>query len=297
MKRPSMNLIYHPQALVRIGGRHLSQSLNGQDHAIVGHHDRAVVLVVADGVSTYYDRNRHQLHGRNEVASWLAAEVALSASLSALDKDVAPERVVDDVALALHGAFHPLWRALGLERGQIGLMSTLLLAIVTPTWTGIYASGDGYWGVTLPVWEGSAPPDTGIVKGEALVDVLRPDGVGVFGSQTGLHVKNLATIQARLDAKAVRDGLRPVLLCPQPVLAVHIATDGLEDEQGLLTKLRRGPCRHKDEVEEALKRPKDSDDLAVAWTFTRFPGMLGEAELPVHNPALSAMSNSEVAHG
>lgn len=285
------NPVYQPCALVRTGGRHREQAVNGQDHAVVGHHASAVVLCVADGVSLIVGGGQQQ-HSRNEVGSWLAAEVALTAALRALDKGTKPESVVDSVAGALHRSFNRLWTEIGLQHGQLGLTTTLLLAIVTPTWTGIYASGDGYWGVTLPVWDG-APPDLASIQGEALVETVRPDGAAVFGCQTRQPVRNLASVQARLDAAAVRSALRPVLLCPQPVLAVHIATDGLEDERPLLDKLRRGPCRAKNEVEGTLERPESSDDLALAWTFTRVPGMFGEVE--ARPQALDSRSEA-VAH-
>lgn len=286
----TINTVYQSEALVRLGGRHRSKNINGQDHALAAQHRSAVVLVAADGVSTYTDGDDRKRHGRNEVGSWLAAEVALRASTRALAQGLAPDCIVDYVALALHRAFCPLWGELGVRRGQIGLSTTLLLAIVTPTWTGIYASGDGYWGVVLPVWDDMAP-DTSCIHGEALVDAMRPDAAAVFGSRTGQPVGRLASQEARHDAAAVRAALRPVLLCPQPVLACHVATDGLEDEPEVLDAIRRGPCRARRQVEQLLERPKDSDDLAIAWTCTRTPGLFGESE-----PRPLAPHGEEVAH-
>jgi hypothetical protein len=142
------------------------------------------------------------------------------------------------------------------------------------------------------------PPDSGVVKGEALVDIHRPDGVAVFGQKTGQPVGQLVSHQARLDARAVREALRPVLICPQLVLSAFVATDGLEDENklgGLCDKLRRGPCREPEQVLASLKRPEGSDDLAVAYTHSRVAGMFGEIQLPTAETSAPAQTEG-VSH-
>lgn len=70
-----------------------------------------------------------------------------------------------------------------------------------------------------------------------------------------------------------------VLKYDGPVLAVHIATDGIYDEPEARQFTAQYPVREKRTLEALLKREANCDDLAVAWVATRWPGLLGDEEV------------------
>lgn len=270
-----MGALYYHVAEVRVGGSHLRRGHNGQDHAVVRSSEDAVVLAVADGIGGVRDGGS-VVASRNEVASWLAAELAAKTALAHIGAGGGFDSLPDAVGAALHGCFHPLWGSLGRRVGEYGLGTTLLLAVLTEERTQIWLSGDGYWGVLLPP---QASPSAVTLHDRALAGA----GPNVLRFTGGVHESSfdetITTIARRSDPSQAIASLRPVLVCEGQVLAAYVATDGLRDEPRLMQMFGDCPIRRRQTFQDLLVRGEQSDDLAVAWACTRVPGLLGEVEL------------------
>lgn len=263
---------FHADILVRQGVSHHSRGLNCQDHAIARHSDHGVVLVVADGVSSVRE-GAERVPSNNEVGAWLAAEVAAGATLAAL-----ADGAVDDIPTRVGEAFHqtlgPLWTAIGKSRGRYGLVSTLLVAVVTDRVTKIWASGDGFWGVILP---GDVDAAHGLDGAPGIeCESLSVAGNNTYaGAEHAAGFRETATTAARRGATAVTEQLRQVLSFHGPVLAAHVATDGLVDEGDARRLVQRSLVARRATLEAMLTRPDHSDDLAVAWACSRAAALAG----------------------
>jgi len=259
---------YYHRAIVRVGERHRAEALSGQDHAVSLACDEGIVLAVADGVSIVGGE-----HSRAEAGAWAIAELAAAGALAALKRGLGePGAIKVEVATAIAAGLWPLWRVLG-DRGQAGLVTTLVVMVVTPTWTHAWASGDGYWGIVLP--DVARPP----VTGESLKAKLRGDHVWIGGAR---HVASLGRLAStaparRADELAAREAvlhqLRPVLSCGASVLGAYVATDGLRHEE-VLAELLLGVVNEPSVLHASITRPAGCDDLGVALVGERFPGMI-----------------------
>jgi hypothetical protein len=261
---------YYHRAIVRMGESHRAAALSGQDHAVALACDEGIVLAVADGVSIVGGE-----HSRAEAGAWIIAELAAAGALAALKRgSVEPAAVKVEAATAIAAGLWPLWRTLG-TRAKAGLVSTLVLMVVTPRWTHAWASGDGYWGIVLPA--GSARHER--VVGESLAAKLMGGHQWIGGARHVSHLGLLAsTAPARRDDEvsarlAVLDQLRAVLSCSAPVLGAYVATDGLRHEKQL-AELLLSPANSPESIFGAIQRPADCDDLGVALAAERFPGMV-----------------------
>lgn len=268
--RPTSDLDhrFYASSIVRTGGKHKDRGENGQDHALVRRTERGFVLAVADGVSTCTDSAGFRMRTRCEVGSWLVAEVASAAAERALASGVAPGEIGSAVAAAIARAFGPLWAEIGRERGKIGLCSTLLVAVVTADEAHVWASGDGFWGVIVPQ---DAPAGA--------MEIVSPRAIGRtpdhFSDRfyaAGRHtpvINRLATTAARRDAASVEAELEHVLAFHGRAVAVHIATDGLQDHPALDERARTLALQSKGELEALIVDGDHTDDLAIAWVAER----------------------------
>lgn len=272
-----LEVSYYASRLVLQGEGHRADRTNGQDHAVVLRSPAGIVLAVADGVSRCRDEGGAFVSSRCEVGAWIAAEVAAATALEALDAGVEIDRLMGPVGLALAATLGPIWARLGRQAKQ-GLCSTLLVGVVTPHDARIWASGDGAWGVVLP-----PKPDTrGSVICHHLSHVGRAAGGAGYvfaGGHEARGFARTATTEARVSAAAVEQELELVLRCDGPVLALHVATDGIFDEMPGRSQLAWAPLRSKSDLEGQLQRDPSCDDLAVAWVASRFPGLFGEEEV------------------
>lgn len=261
-------------SLVRQGGRHRADHRNNQDHAVALSCSAGVVLAVADGVSSL-PAGKRRLPTQTEVGAFLVAEVAARAALDALVRGVRdPKALKQAAASSLVEVVGPLWRHLGLGAAH-GLYSTLILAIATPSWARVWAAGDGAWGVVLG--PGTAP-SVACADPEQLLTFA--EGSSRHG---GRHLDGLDDCVARAasrDVVHVGSLLEPVVLVDRRVTALWVATDGLRDEPEALELLRR-PVRDAGALTRALRRPADSDDLAVAFTATRRDELTRDASVHI----------------
>jgi len=234
-----------------------------QDHATARSHPAGVVLAVADGVSRVDGLASHA-----QVGAYLAAELAAEGALMALRRELGPCDTRGQAAAALHHGLHGLWTELPRERAFRALASTVLLAVVTPTWSTIWCSGDGAFGVIAPA--------STVISGE---DIERhPIGaefVACVGARHYERHDELAPLTARRGpASAVRD-LRTMLFAEGPILGAYVATDGLRHEIELARRLRLPMRVDAVTAQTVLARPPGCDDLAVAWAAERVAGGLG----------------------
>lgn len=265
-------------SLRRVGARHLAAGANCQDHAVARACQHGLVLAVADGVSDVGDGQ-----SSSEVGAWIAAEIAgnsVIGHLKATQGRTCAADVREQLATDLHTGLWPLWTVLGRRRGRAGLLSTLCVAVVTPGWSRIWAAGDGRYGLI----GGAADvfgPDPRCRTWNVRHVQLSERAAAVIGEReeagfahfvTGVADGDVPRSGSERIATIVHD-LQEVAGCVGPTLAVHVATDGVFDESGVLAALDR-PVRD-DEVRQRLSREPVDDDLAVAWAAERLPNSLG----------------------
>lgn len=264
--------LYYTGSMTHIGGAHKARNINGQDHAVALACRQGIVLAVSDGVSIV-DRE----HSRAEVGAWLTAELAAAAALAALQRGAEPGEIKGEVAAALVAGLGPLWARLG-RRAHAGLTTTLVLLVLTPSWTQVWASGDGCWGLLtargarldlLRVGGGEVRQVPGAeARGDAV-----PGNVATVGQRHLPRLFELASTEAARDLDAVLAQLQCVLSYGGQAVGAYVATDGLRDEPALEVALR-APCTSRARLTEQLQRASDSDDLGVAWCAERFPGLI-----------------------
>jgi hypothetical protein len=254
--------LYHSH-LISIGDRHLRRGRNCQDHALARAVSAGAVFCVADGASNYEDDRGATVPSHNEAGAIIVAEVAVTAALAGVAAGLDGDAVHQLVCTELAASLRHLWRILG-SRGQGVLGTTLLLGVVTPEWSRIWASGDGEWGLYLP-----RRANLGNLRGPNLLDTQFSDGTtSVRGGCHTPRLKGTAACAARKGGDAVAEAFPVALAFDGPVLGGWIATDGLRDEPELQAQLRRTPPRDKTALEAVLRRPSHCDDLGIAWAVT-----------------------------
>lgn len=275
---PELPRLYH-SSLIRQGGSHRADGRNCQDYAVTAECEQGTVLVVTDGASRYHDEQGFKVPSFNEAAAVLVGELAARAAIEGLRSTKFPDAIRDLVAHLLHASLAPLWSTLGEVRGRRILGCTLLLGIVTESWTRIYVSGDGSWGVHL------APDvNTDSLVGKGLVVAERG---GIVSARGTLHTPKLgaiASMEARTSPEAVIEALPLALAVDAPVLGAWVSTDGLRDEPAVQRLIQAKPLVSSTVLREALEAPAHGDDLALAWASDRIASLLLDTAAPVARP-------------
>lgn len=269
------NANYYVSRFVMTGGKHRRRGLPGQDHAEVQGCDQGVVLVVADGVSVV-----GQEFSRAEIGAYLAAHLACRAALEGVEAGEDLGGLKGRIGAALYHGLRGLWTEMPSHALAPALSSTLLVAVVMPERTAIWASGDGCWGVC-------APPTTRVEVSK----LTRPTPVGWSTSPTPcgqaivvggtLHTQLMgktAVTESRRSPEDAAAQLELMLLAKGPVFGAYVASDGLADEPNVARVLQQ-PVRSRSAVEDSLIRGDRGDDLGIAWAAERFPGLLGLGDI------------------
>lgn len=267
----SVRGVFVAGALVAPGAK-VAEGYAPQDHAAVRVHDAGVVLAVADGVTLVEGRPSCA-----QVGAYLCAELAAEGALTGLRRGASPGDTRGQAAAALHHGLLGIWTELPREAAWRALASTTVLAVVTSTWSAIWLSGDGAFGLIAP-----ASTKVHGIEGQPVAGDPR---FAVFAGarQVDLHGE-LASLNARRSVGAAAGDLRTMLYADGPVLGAYVATDGLRHEAALERRLRY-PVRTEEAARALLVRPSGCDDLAVAWASERQPGLLGVGELAEEEPS------------
>lgn len=255
--------LYGSAKLTIPGGRHLTQAENCQDHAAKAECEQGVVVAVSDGVSKMKVDSGETVTTHSEVGAVLLAEAAVAGCLRALKAGqglgAMPEQVATNIRLALGG----VWEAIG-RRGNHLLPATLLVGVATTEGAIIFGGGDGFFGVILPDWARE-----GAVIGEGLTFGKSAVGLTVHGELSApITGDKLPSFGARTSAERVL-GQLPVLLRTRiPIVGLHVATDGLVDEDAAAALLRTRVLRGHFQLRNVMARSVDSDDLGLGWIAT-----------------------------
>lgn len=237
-------------------GAKAARGLVPQDHATMRSHSEGVVLAVADGV-TLVDGLASHAH----VGAYLAAELTAEGAMAALRRGAGPCDTRAQACAALHHGLHGIWSELQRETAARALATTIVLAVVTVTWTAIWCSGDGAWGIVAPA--------ATVVRGDATRHPIGADFQAVAGERLNETHVELAALNARRGPTAAARDLRTMLYADGPVLGAYVATDGLRHEPPLSERLLRPFCGDPVMARALLTRPNDCDDLGVAWAAQR----------------------------
>jgi hypothetical protein len=256
--------------LVVPGASHLRDGRNCQDYATTASCNEGTVIVVSDGASNYRDDRGHKNASHNEAGAILVGELAQAAALEGLRAKLSPDAIADLVALRIHTGLHPLW-ALMEGRGLLALGATMVLGLVTDHYTRIWLSGDGAFGVYL-----SQAASLDSLTGTSLIDTQRAGLVSICRSHHTPHLERTVTTAARRSVEDVRRTMTLALGIDQPVIGAWVASDGLADEPVVQRMVQAAPQTSRGRLADALTRPPQSDDLAVAWVCDRFPDLTAE---------------------
>lgn len=244
-------------ACMTAAGAKVASGLPPQDHATIRSQAEGVVLVVADGVSLVDGLPSHA-----QVGAFLAAELVAEGAASALRRGLGPCDTRAQAAAALHHGLYGIWSELPRETAGRALASTIVLAVVSPSWSAIWCSGDGAWGVVAP--------SATAVRGDDLERAaVGPEFQICAGARHNERHVELAALNARRGPTAAARDLQTMLFADGPVLGAYVATDGLRHELALAERLRRPFCGSADMARTLLGRPGGCDDLGAAWAAQR----------------------------
>lgn len=199
-----------------------------QDHAVVrdvglGTH----VLAVADGASQVWHRGEVRW-SHAQAGAILIAELAAKA----VPGDADPVHTQAAVEEALR-TLSPACLALR-ERALFVFSTTLVLAVVTRSWSAVWMAGDGSY--TLLTDSGRR------IQDEVHMTVLDYTARRVIGGQA----------------------LQRVAFTEERIVHAFVATDGLRDEPALARAIRE-PVRDGEELTKLCTRSPGCDDLALAY--------------------------------